>query len=461
MEDRSVIQTTVSGQQAARTVPADRPVAAERVAVIDMLRGLALCGILLIHVATFARPGAPPGLGYMGTVLNELILAGLILFIEAKFFCLFALLFGVSFAVQRESADRRGLAFAPMFRRRLLILGLIGIAHILFVWEGDILLLYAAIGLLLIPLSEWPSERLARWAALLLGIPLLIVGVAFGGLLLARLHPEAAAWLRAAEAQFNGEFAATRAGVIARYASDAPLYAASGRVRSYVEGIPLLLVRAPAVLAMFLVGFMVGRHGILRDVERHLPLLRRGRAWGLAAGLVASLLVTVAYTLLPSFSALTALGFNQVFAGPVLAIGYAAAFVLFARLPIAQRLLAPLASYGRMALTVYLLQSIICGLLFYGFGLGLVLEVVPYEAMVLALVINALLIVASGAWLRRFRYGPVEWAWRSLTLGRAQPFLISAEATGGPRQGSPAESARTDARRRDTPLDGRRAPGQR
>ena len=236
---------------------------------------------------------------------------------------------------------------------------------------------------------------------------------------------------------------------------------AAGRLTAYITSLPLLLVRAPTVLAMFLLGFAIGRHGILRAVDAQLPLLRRARAWGLGVGLVASLLVTLAYTQLPPFAALTALGFNQVLAGPALAIGYAATFVLLARRPLWARLFAPLAAYGRVALSVYLLQSVICGLLFYGSGLGLVLEVAPAAALTLALFINAALMAASAAWLRRFRYGPVEWVWRSLTLGRRQPFLGGAGATADPRQGAPAGAALRDAPRRGTPFAARRAPGPR
>jgi uncharacterized protein len=232
-------------------------------------------------------------------------------------------------------------------------------------------------------------------------------------------------------------------------------------VKAYISALPLLLVRAPTVLAMFLFGFAVGRLGRLGDLERRLPLLRRARAWGLGVGLVASLLVTLAYSQLSSFAALTALGFNQVLAGPALAIGYAATVALVAKRVRWERMLAPLAAYGRVGLSAYLLQSTICGLLFYGTGLGLVLEVAPVEGLALAVLINAALIGASVVWLRHFRFGPVEWAWRSLTVGRAQPFLLDGGATARPRQRPQGAAAPRVAPHRGTPFDARRAPGPR
>lgn len=348
----------------------------------------------------------------------------------------------------------------PLFRRRLLILGLIGCAHILLLWEGDILLLYAAIGFLLIPMREMATRRLLRWVLGLLGVPLLLVGLAFAGLLLVRQFPEPAARLSVAEAEFSDAFADTRADVIERYANDDLLADAFRRLSTYVERLPLLLVRAPGVLAMFLLGFVVGRQGILRDIERYTPLLRRACGWGLGLGLGLSLFVTLAYSQLAPFAALTVLGFNQVLAGPLLAVGYGAAFVLIAQHQPWQRLLAPLAPYGRMALTMYLLQTALCGLLFYGAGFGLVLDIPPYQYLPLALVLNLLLIGVAILWLRRFRYGPIEWIWRSLTLKKVQPFLAP-RPTSPTHQPQPAATgSRIDDRHRDRSFDGPQAPEQ-
>jgi uncharacterized protein len=415
--------------------------ASARIAALDILRGFALCGILLIHVPIFAFPGAPPGMNERGGALDGLVNSGLILFVEAKFFSLFATLFGVGFAIQRQSAARRGQPFAPVFRRRLLFLALFGALHAALLWEGDILLLYALAGLLLIPFRDAPPARLLRWATGLLLVPLLVYLLALAALFLARLDLQSAAVLAAGEARFATAFAAAQAETMARYASSEVGAATVGRIFDYVAQLPLLLLRLPAVLALFLFGFALGRSGFLRDLERQLPLLRRVCAWALGVGLVASLLVALGFRFLPPFAAFTALGINQVFAGPVLALGYGAGLLLLVQRQRWQRLLAPLASYGRMGLSSYLLQSAICGLLFYGTGLGLVGRVAPLEALGLALLINAALIWLSGQWLRAFRAGPAEWLWRSLVAREAQPFRRS-PAVPRPPRGVPQQSAR-------------------
>jgi uncharacterized protein len=402
------------------TTPPQAARHAVRVAAIDILRGFALFGILLIHVPVFAFPGAPPGYGFRGDLLDTLLLDGLILFVEAKFFSLFAALFGVSFALQRQSAAAHGQPFVPRFRRRLLFLGLFGALHIALLWEGDILLLYALAGLLLIPFRDAEPARLLRWALGLLALPLLLYLLALAALALARLDPRSAALLADGEAQFSAAFAAAQANTVARYAGADPALAAVGRVLDYLAQIPLLLLRLPTVLAMFLFGFAVGRAGLLHNLDRHVNLLRRVRAWGIGVGVLASLLVTIGFRQLPPFAAFTILGVNQAFAGPVLALGYAAALLLLARRRALQLALAPLAGYGRVALSAYLLQSALCGLLFYGYGFSLAGQLSPLAALALALLLNGALIALSGLWLRRFRVGPAEWLWRSLVAGEAQ-----------------------------------------
>ena len=419
--------TTVPSQPITQPAVAAPTSRGDRIVVIDVLRGFALCGILLIHVPVFSRPGAPPGLNFTnmnfdGAFYNELVLYALIWLVEGKFFSLFSALFGVGFALQWQRAQAKNRPFVPLFRRRLFFLGLFGAAHIVLLWEGDILLLYAVVGLLLIPFREAPNRKLLRWALGLLIVPLIFYALAFMGLALARLDAASAALLRAGEIQFVAEFSLARNEVIRRYASADVGYTILQRTLAYVQNTALLLTRVPPVLAMFLLGFYVGKRDILQNVEEYLPLLRRVRTWGLVGGLITGLLVMLAYSELRPFAALTSLAFNQVLAGPLLAFGYAAALILLVRRGSWAARLQPLAAYGRMALTVYLSQSAICALLFYGYGFGLVLDVPPLQAVGLALVINAVLIAFAVQWLKHFRYGPLEWLWRSLTYGQMQRF---------------------------------------
>jgi uncharacterized protein len=182
-----------------------------------------------------------------------------------------------------------------------------------------------------------------------------------------------------------------------------------------------LLFQAPPILALFLLGLYAGKRGILHDPAAHTTLLRRVRFWGLSLGLLLSLLVVLVETQLSILSAALAPLLNLSLAGPILSMGYAATIMLLAQHERWRARLAPLGAAGRMALTNYLLQSLICTTIFYGYGLGLFGRIGAAAGIGLTLMIYALQIPFSVWWLRRFRFGPMEWLWRSLTYGQVQP----------------------------------------
>ena len=162
MNTRSALQPDGSGQpHGGGPLPE-----AQRIEVVDVLRGFALCGILFVNIMWFKAPGGFPGIGYEQTPLNRAAVAAVTVLAQGKFFTLFSFLFGWGFATQFLRAEARGsqAGFAPLFLRRLLILGLIGAVHAVLLSEGDILLLYALIGLLLLPLRHSRPEILLRWA---------------------------------------------------------------------------------------------------------------------------------------------------------------------------------------------------------------------------------------------------------------------------------------------------------
>lgn len=292
-----------------------------------------------------------------------------------------------------------------------------GAAHILLLWEGDILLLYATVGFILLLFRRTSSQGLLMWAGGLLAVPLAVYTLLFAGTLLTRLVPETAAELQRLDAEVTELFRHGR-----EQAMERPRPADFGELvtehaAGYAETGVLLASRIPTVLAMFLLGLYTGKRGVLTDPDDR--LLKRVRRWGLGVGLTLSGLVTLAAFTLPAVSGLAALFFNQAVAGPVLAAGYAAEFLLLARR--GGWWLAPLAAVGRMALTNYLTQSLACSVLFARWGFRLGPLVPPPAQLAVAAGIFAAQVGVSVLWLRRFRFGPLEWLWRTLTYGKVQP----------------------------------------
>ena len=188
------------------------------------------------------------------------------------------------------------------------------------------------------------------------------------------------------------------------------------------------------MLAMFLVGFSLGRSKVLRDIPGLMVPISRIRVWGLGVGLTAMaaervLAATSGYALFGAQAA----GLGVQFAGDLLftfgatalALGYAATLLLAAQTPRGRAALMPLAGIGRLGLTVYLTQTLMFTTLFYGYGFGQAFRLSPVAVTGWAIAIFALQIVACQWWLRRFRFGPAEWLWRSLTYLKWQPLCLS------------------------------------
>ena len=401
---------------------------AERIEVVDVLRGFALCGILFVNIMWFKAPGSLGAFSYEGPPLDRLVAAGVLALAQGKFFTLFSFLFGWGFATQFLRAEERAAAagFPRRFLRRSAVLGLIGVVHLALLSEGDILLLYAVVGLLLLPLRHSRSEILLRWVKWLLVVPAAVWLLFFGALALGRAFPDGAEDIAASDRETEEAFRTEARTTTAAYLEPAFARTAATRVEIYGRNAWLQLVLAPTVLAMFVLGLAAGRRDLARHAVDHRALLRRVRTWGLVIGLPLAALFAAGMSLLPTLSALICLSLNGAVAGPLLAMAYAAGIALLWQRPGWQRWLRPLAAMGRMALTNYLLQSVIATLLFYGYGLGLARRVSPSLALVIAAAILAGQVLISGWWMRRYRFGPAEWLWRTLTYGARQPLRRAA-----------------------------------
>jgi uncharacterized protein len=193
-----------------------------------------------------------------------------------------------------------------------------------------------------------------------------------------------------------------------------------------------------AVFAMFLIGYAIGRSGVLRDIPGNAAVIARVRSWGLGLGLGAMLAeralhATAGYDVFRAQRAVPGvrLAGDLLFAYGItaLALGYSATLVLAAQTPRGKALLAPLATIGRQTLTAYLMQTLMFTTLFYGYGFGQIYRLGPVAVTCWALVFFAVQLAACRWWSRRFRFGPMEWLWRSVTYLKWQPLRLRSDST--------------------------------
>ncbi|WBB67938.1 DUF418 domain-containing protein [Micromonospora sp. WMMD812] len=391
---------TQSTETSARTTPA-------RLRDVDALRGFALFGILVVNIAFFATAYPWHGIddpAYAST-LDGAVRATVVLLFELKFYLLFSFLFGYSFTLQLASAERRGAAFVPRFLRRLAGLFLLGAAHALLFFHGDILTTYALLGVVLLLARRIRPRTALIWAGVLIGlVALQLAGAALTG---ASLATDPAAAL--AEGRESTEaLAGSPATVIGEHLRSMPQML-----------LGLASLQAPIALAAFLVGLAAGKRAVLADGDRHTRLWRVLCWVGYPVGLAGAVLFasTGGTTGLdPVALAVT------VVTAPLLAAAYVATLYRIFPTRAGGRLSRALAPAGRMALSNYLGQSVICAIVFTGWGFGLIGHVSPLAAVGIAAAIFAAQVVASDAWLRRHHYGPVEWLLRALTNAALPPW---------------------------------------
>jgi uncharacterized protein len=391
-----------------------RPVSrAERIELLDVLRGFALLGILLANIEALSGFifQLPETRTWSGADRVAVFVVDVL--VHEKFYTIFSLLFGIGFSIIMRRTVERGAAFAPLFRRRLWVLLGIGLVHAILIWAGDILILYAVLGFVLLLFRDRSPRTILAWSAGLLASPIPIYLV----FLLSGMPDPFTSPPRIGEGPDIAEmiFGALRSGGYDDVVRANALMYAGSWIRYFI------FIRIPKVLGMFLLGVWLDRRGVFRDVEAHRRLLRRVVLIGFLAGIPAN--TAVAYlnergAYLP-FSPLGLLQTSIAVVGvPALALGYAATIALLFQRTEARRALLALAPAGRMALTTYLTQSVMGVILFYGIGFGLWQRLAPIPVYGIAFAVFATQLVVSRLWMEPFAYGPVEWLWRRLTYRR-------------------------------------------
>lgn len=389
--------------------------AKERYIILDVLRGFAILGICMANFPEFSLFNfkSPEAMAAMPSAGADRILRYLLyILVDGKFYTLFSLLFGIGFSIIIANAERRG--GYRIFYRRMTALVVIGFIHLMFIWSGDILVLYALLGMLLPLFTKVPDRGLLKASVFFLALPVAVDAVTQTlGIRLsepavrAQIHycdlygitsSNFGTWLRDADSY----------GDVFRFL----VQGAMVRVQELVDG-----NRYFKVLGLFVLGLYIGRNRMYADMEKYRTLIRRTAAYGFGFGIPLSVLYAwssmegyplgnVLHTLIYTVSVYP------------MGLAYMSGICLLYLRWKDSRMWNIFAAPGRMALTNYIGQSVIGVFLFYGIGLGLGagVSLVQTELIVLAVFLAESLL--SRIWLTVFRFGPLEWIWRMFTYRR-------------------------------------------
>lgn len=377
----------------------------ERLYALDILRGLALCAMIVVHFHQKMRREVGG--------IEDLIGWGVWVLLEQKAWGTFAFLFGAGFAILLRRLDARRAPIVPVYLRRLGALALFGIiAGVGFGFH--ILVEYACWGVVLLVIRRWPTPALLIAAAVFASArPMAAEATA--------LH----AWWT------SGAVSPPAPAALAQTVADAaarneylPLLAA--RWASFLHGFPQHWrdVLPSVNLSLFTLGLLAVRHRVLDEPGRHVRLIAGWMLFG-ACSWAASWLVLsrLPATGIPGADWPIEYGFGLI-QDQWLCLTYIGAVVLLLqKRPAWRRRLALFGDAGRMALTNYMVQAIVLDALASGYGAGL--KIRPYLYAIGAALLFGVEAAASRAWLARFRFGPLEWIWRTLTYARAQPLRRS------------------------------------
>ncbi|MFH1417759.1 MAG: DUF418 domain-containing protein [Planctomycetota bacterium] len=418
----------------------------DRIATLDILRGVAVLGILLVNILTFAFT-----LGeFEDSNWSELPVwdAAARLFIaffgEFKFITIFSMLFGMGLALQYERAQQRGSPFAAMYARRLVVLLVIGLAHGFLLWFGDILSLYAMLGFIALLFRKARPRTLLILAIICFLMPCVILGGCAAAFPDDNSFLQSPDWSAMAEKEetsaeeWEGEAAASRVAEFYRFMADEERVYQRGTYReqllhrSVIFG-SILIFANPMIIgwrciALFFLGMYMMRRNFFAVSRGNWRTCRLMVILGLLIGIPLQIAGIAVGELGPD----TVWGYLAHFAATYvgsmgMSLAYVGIITLLCLRPHRREMLSPLAAVGRMALTNYLSHTVVCCLLFYSFGLGAYGQIDYVTAVLVVFAIYGLQLLFCPVWLRHFQFGPAEWLWRSLTYWRLQPFLRTAE----------------------------------
>ena len=416
---------------------------ADRIGSLDILRGVSILGILVMNIYAFAMPFpayANPLLMGGTDMLNLGTWFFTHIFVDQKFLSIFAMLFGAGIVLMTGRAEAGGAKVGRIYYRRQFIMMMLGAIHAYFLWFGDILFMYAAVGMLAYLFRKLTSRQLLIVGCMLLPVTLLL-GHGMGS----QMEKSATQVAEITELQQAGETLTTEQEKLledweemrAFMAPDAEVVQKDVDIHqgSYVD---ITVHRVPVALmmqlfgllffgiwrvtALMLFGMLLMKTGVL-SAERSADFYRKMMliCYGIGLPLTAYSAIDLSAHGFDHLYAMQNGSLANYFGSIIVGLGHIGVVMLLIKTGFVQRLLERFAAVGRMALTNYLMHSVILTTVFYGYGLGLYGEIPRFWQMGFVVAVIVLQFGLSSWWLARYRFGPVEWLWRSLTYWQRQP----------------------------------------
>ncbi|KWW16897.1 hypothetical protein AS888_23210 [Peribacillus simplex] len=376
----------------------------KRIVSIDILRGLAILGIFLVNMPAFHSPllyidGARRWPGGWDGILYRLsdVMA------QASFYPLFAFLFGFGAIILAIRSEEKGIAFPVLFTKRLSFLLVLGCIHAFFIWHGDILINYAVFGFALLFFYQMKGKTLILVGTVCYVLPFAILGALL--LVMGSIDSEGLA-IQTDSTMMKRSLEIYQSSTFLQIVNQRALdwYKVNNLANS---GILFL-----SIFPFFLIGAGVAKQGYLLNPVQYRKKLKAIMIVSLLLGLA---IKTLPYVAVYHFGTIFV---QDYFGGPLLTIFYITAVTLIVEKNGFSRLLMPLSHVGRMSMSNYLFQSIVCTSIFYSYGLGLYGSISYTTGFILLIALFCLQLLLSRLWMSLYKYGPVEYIWRFVTYGK-------------------------------------------
>jgi uncharacterized protein len=403
----------------------------DRLITLDALRGFAVMGILAMNIIAFGMPEwayiTPKAYGG-DTMADRITWLISFIFLDGKMRGLFSLLFGASMMLIIENADAKGESARQVHYSRMGWLAVFGLAHYFFIWFGDILFLYAAMGSLAFLFRKWEARQLIKWALIIYGIGFTIWALQFGGLQFLQFlasqpgaNPELVKLTK--EIFDSGEFDTNPAPYLELFRGGyAGIFAK--RLEEWFTPLTMILQSGTETLPLMMIGMAAKQNGFITGNWNRADYIRWAKIM-IVPGLIINValgvwVVAANYDVVTALAALMAWGLIPRI---LLTIGYAALLIMIIQRLDGSAFIDRVAAAGRAAFSNYLGTSIVMTTIFYGYGFGMFGSVSRLGLWAFVISAWVIMLLWPKPWLARFNYGPLEWLWRSLAKRRLQPMV--------------------------------------